>query len=148
MILSHYGWMGCVLALAFLQACAIVNPKGIQYAPDETITSALAPVGAKLDDEKLNSDGRIIRDHVIMASLSDLSSYNDMAGEVGQGLAWENEATGSRGMISNIQRFNEGERQCRLFKTTRESFDGVMVYEGKACDTPDGGWVLSRLESR
>jgi len=145
MILSKYwGMMGrasCVLALCVLQACAIANPKGAQYTPDQTITNALAsPGGSKQIDEKLGQDGRIIRDHVTQASLSDLSAYN--------GTAWENEATGSRGTISSIQSISENGRQCRAFKTTRESFDGILVYEGKACDTPNGGWVLSQFEAQ
>jgi len=135
------GRASCVLALCVLQACAITNPKGAQYAPDQTITSALTSSGgSKQIDEKLGQDGQIIRDHVIQASLSDLSAYN--------GTTWENEATGSRGIISSIQPINEDGRQCRAFKTTRESFDGILIYEGKACDTPNGGWVLSQFEAQ
>jgi len=144
MILSKYGsqsWrVVCVLALVILQACAIANPKGAQYTPDQTITSALAPAQARQIDEKLGQDGQVIRDHVIQAALSDVSAYN--------GTVWENEATGSRGTISSIQSTREGERQCRAFTTTRESFDGILVYEGKACDTPNGGWVLSHFEAQ
>jgi len=130
----------CVLSLCVLQACAIANPRGEKYAPDQTITGATFPAEAGLDDERLRGDGRIIRDHVIKVSLSDPVNR--------QGMVWENDVTGSRGMISNIQPVREGEHQCRTFEATRESFDGVLVYEGKACDTSNGGWILSHFEAR
>jgi len=144
MILLNYlgrRWrVGCVIALSALQACAIANPKNTGYAPDKTVTSALSSSGEREMDENLEKDGKIIRNLVVNTSLS--SSY------LQEGMAWENSDTGSRGIVSSIQSIKEGKRTCRAFKTTREAFDGVMVYEGKACDTPNGGWTLSHLKAQ
>jgi len=132
-------FVGSVCILGLLQACAIVNPKGAAFTPDQTITGALAPAGEKLDDERLEKDARIIRDQLAqMAFVSEVDQH---------GLMWENDDTGSRGVISQVQSTQRDNRNCRIFKTTRESFDGVMIYEGQACETPSG-WILSRFEAQ
>jgi len=130
---------GCVFSLTILQACTIANPKGASHSPDQTITGALAPAGVKLSDETLEKDGRIIRDQVTQAAFF---APSDQASVI-----WKNDDTGSQGVISQIQPVKQGSQNCRIFKTTRESFDGVMVYEGQACETPSG-WILSRFDAQ
>jgi len=140
-LLKNWGknWrIGCVLALSILQACAIANPKGASFTPDTTVTNTVNPSGKHLEDEQLRADGKVIRDMVTKTSLSSTQS----------GMEWENDNTGSRGIISSVQPIRDGEKHCRLFTTTREAFDGVMAYEGKACQTPEGGWVLSQFDAR
>jgi len=144
MILSKYlgcCWrLSCVVVLFSLQACAIADPKTMGYAPDKTITSALASQGERQEDENLEKDGKIIRNLIVKTSLSHSSLQ--------EGMVWENSDTGSRGIISSIQPIKEGDRTCHAFKTTREAFDGVMVYEGKACETANGSWVLNQFRAQ
>jgi len=138
---GHRWQVGCLVMLSVLQACAIANPKGAGYAPDSTITNAVsASAGEPLVDENLGKDGKIIRNLVANNALS--------TPFLQEGMLWENSETGSRGVISSIKSVKEGERTCRAFKTTREAFDGVMVYEGKACDTPNGDWILSHFNAQ
>lgn len=60
-------------------------------------------------------------------------------------LPWENLATGSTGDISLISETRKGSKICRTFKTSRLNFDGVSLYEGRSCQSGNGGWTLRRF---
>lgn len=61
------------------------------------------------------------------------------------GVEWENAEEGSRGKISSVDRKEENGVPCLAFQSTRESFDGIHLYEGEACQTPRGIMALRSL---
>lgn len=61
------------------------------------------------------------------------------------GVEWENAEEGARGKISSVDRKDENGVQCLSFQSTRESFDGIHLYEGKACQTSRGVMALRSL---
>ena len=61
-------------------------------------------------------------------------------------IPWVNSNTGSSGAIEKISDTSESGRRCRSFTVSRESFDGVGRYRGKACSTNGGVWKVETLE--
>jgi hypothetical protein len=61
-------------------------------------------------------------------------------------MPWVNSNTGSSGAIVRIADSAERGRQCRIFTVSRESFDGVSLYRGKACSANGGPWKVEMLE--
>jgi hypothetical protein len=59
---------------------------------------------------------------------------------------WVNSNTGSTGAIVKVSDSTESGRQCRVFTVSRESFDGVGLYRGKACSTNYSTWKVEALE--
>lgn len=80
-------------------------------------------------DRLLDED--TIRLAVTAADLSKLSS---------QSLAWANQATGSSGIISNIEQRLEAGQTCRSFDATRNAYDGILLYQGEVCLDKGSGW--------
>lgn len=72
-----------------------------------------------------------------------------MVSQMGEGLdgalplSWADEENGVRGVISHI--YDDG--TCRSFVTTRESFDGISLYRGTACPSPEFGWQIQTFEA-
>ncbi|TWG63074.1 outer membrane surface antigen [Aminobacter sp. J44] len=67
--------------------------------------------------------------------------------EIGEnGLGWANVASGSRGTIRNLTESRDGDTLCRDFTTTLESFEGVFLYDGRACMERSKVWTLHRFE--
>ena len=58
-------------------------------------------------------------------------------------LAWANQDTGSSGTVSDIAEAKEDGQLCRKFKTSRESFEGISLFSGKACLADSGEWSMS-----
>lgn len=61
------------------------------------------------------------------------------------GAEWENPGDGARGTISAIDQKEEDGTPCLAFRSTRESYDGIHLYEGTACQTPRGVMALRSL---
>jgi hypothetical protein len=61
------------------------------------------------------------------------------------GVEWENAEDGARGKISSVDRKDKNGVSCLAFRSTRESFDGIHLYEGEACQTPRGIMALRSL---
>lgn len=100
---------------------------------DQTTTGAITPRSA---DSEIMSDETVIRDLVGGLGQSELSDPRP----------WSNPLTGSAGVISNLTVVTEGARTCRQFTTTRHGYDGVALFEGRACRRPDSSWDLVSLE--
>lgn len=128
-----------VLALALpaclvLSSCMGAGSSAVSaLALDETTTASIAPLSA---ESEIMSDETVIRDLV-----GNLGRY-----ELATSQPWSNSLTGSAGVISNLSTLTEGARTCRLFQTTRHSFDGVALFNGRVCSRPDGGWDLVSLD--
>jgi len=100
---------------------------------DPLTTSAITPLSA---ESEIMSDETVIRD--LVGGLDE----NELSGS----RPWSNALTGSAGVVSNFTTLTDGAKTCRLFQTTRHSFDGVALFNGQACRRPDGGWDLVNLD--
>ena len=117
-----------------LSACMGAGSSAISaLSVDKTTTAAITPLSA---ESEIMSDETVIRDLV--------GALSQEALEIPQ--PWSNSLTGSAGVLSNFTTLTDGERTCRLFQTTRHSFDGIALFNGRACRRPDGGWDLIGLE--
>jgi hypothetical protein len=96
-----------------------------------SLTGALPNAGAP--DAVRVSDEATIRNAV--------SSADPEQAKV-QPLAWANADTGSRGAISSLLEKKENGVLCREFTASRESFDGVALYSGDACQGDRGNWFM------
>lgn len=97
------------------------------------VTSTVAPVPPAPDAEA-QSDALTVRNAISSADLSTLA---------GAPLAWANADTGSRGAISAVTEDSQQGQVCRKFTTTRESFDGISLYQGRACMVAPGTWQMT-----
>ncbi len=120
-----------LLAVLVISGCA--GRGGIdELAADPTLVTGSAPVAAV--DETTLSDEKTIRDAVSSANLDSVGANP---------LAWANAYTGSRGTVTALSehKLDDG-RVCRRFSTTRESFDGVGVYNGETCTASANNWFM------
>ncbi|MCO5063243.1 MAG: RT0821/Lpp0805 family surface protein [Rhizobiaceae bacterium] len=106
------------------------SDKGVDSS---TLTSTVAPADPNTDPET-QSDALTVRNAISSADLTSLE---------GSPLAWANADTGSRGAISAVTEDNEQGVVCRKFKTTRERFDGIALYQGRACMIAPGMWQMT-----
>ncbi|MCQ0986578.1 RT0821/Lpp0805 family surface protein [Jiella marina] len=127
--MSRYKIVPAVLLSLGLSGCVVAGPDIGAALVDPTITGSIEPAPA---DPDVKSDGRIVRNAVSSARL-----------EGGNGrYAWSNPLTGSNGVISKLSEQRDGEEICRSFQTSRQRFDGIGLYEGRACTDASGEWVL------
>ncbi|WP_265515824.1 RT0821/Lpp0805 family surface protein [Nitratireductor luteus] len=118
--------------IAVLQGCASAPQEVL--APDTTlITASIQEARPLLSDPLLAEDAPSIVSALALGS---------------SGKAWQNGTTGAHGEIVSAFAANETGRSCIAFTTTRESFDGVGLYDGKACEDAAGALRLVRLEMR
>jgi hypothetical protein len=89
--------------------------------------------GSRPVDSDIAADQAMIRNAVSSADVESLA---------GRALPWANADTGSRGEITALAQSREGGRLCRRFTASRESFDGVAVYKGQACQVSAGAWLM------
>ncbi|WP_340160042.1 RT0821/Lpp0805 family surface protein [uncultured Hoeflea sp.] len=128
-----------LLALALPACLALAGCMGggssamSALAIDDMTTAAITPLSA---ESEILSDETVIRD--LVGSLSE--------DELVVSQPWSNSLTGSAGVVSNFTTLSDGARTCRLFQTTRHSFDGVALFNGRVCRRPDGGWDMVSLD--
>jgi hypothetical protein len=122
---------GIIAGAFLLSSCASgVNLSRIKTADLITTSSVQSSRDGKIDQEAI-SDRSTIRNAVSSVSLDQLGHAP---------LHWENKDTGSKGIITSIEEYRDGQVICRRFTTTRESFDGVAIYHGDACLGDGGVW--------
>jgi len=122
--------------LVLLGGCAAGGLR--QAETDSTIhTGAVNSAAGPLDAPQL-SDQATIRNAVSAADLKAAGAAP---------LAWANAETGSRGAISGLVEQKQGEQLCRSFTTSRESFDGVALYAGRACMIAPGTWRMESFDA-
>ncbi|OBQ82268.1 RT0821/Lpp0805 family surface protein [Mesorhizobium sp. WSM3873] len=106
---------------------------------DRSIITSSAPsapaVPASSDND---SDQTTIGNAVSSADIQELG---------GQAVPWANAGTGSRGSITELVELKDGGLTCRRFNATRESFDGVAVYQGELCIADAGGWRMQEFKA-
>jgi surface antigen len=126
---------GVVIVSATLVLSACAGRGGIEtLAADPTLVTGSAQQVAGAADETTMSDEKTIRDAVSSANIESLGANP---------LAWANAYTGSRGTVTALSehKLDDG-RVCRKFSTTRESFDGVGVYNGETCTASANNWFM------
>ena len=111
---------GCAAGISLKSAD--VDPAVLTSSTDKSVKAPITPA----------SDEVAVRNAVSSADVETRSSQ----------LPWANAATGSRGIITALTEEKQGDTRCRNFTTSRESFDGVAIYNGSACMTSPGIWQL------
>lgn len=115
-----------------LSGCAMKDFNIEKAVPDKaTITGSVA--SAQQVDPKSSSDQTTIRNIVSALNFTQWGS---------KPLPWSNPETGSQGTITAIAEKKDETGLCREFQTSRESFDGVMLYKGETCMQNGGQWAL------
>lgn len=102
------------------------------------VTGSIQDDAGKPRDTRRMSDEATIRNAVSSADIDSQGS---------RPLAWANADTGARGAISGLSEFREDGLICRRFSTTKESFDGVRLFSGRACMVSAGAWRLEKLDA-
>lgn len=130
---SKARWPGLAAILLCLMAggCSMSALGG--GGVDDSLSTASVTATAPADPDR-NSDEATIRNAVSSADLDTVGA---------QPLAWANAGTGARGAISRVVETKEAGTVCRKFTTTRERFDGVGLFSGKACMVSPGAWQLT-----
>lgn len=86
----------------------------------------------------IEADQDTIRNAVSSADVEELA---------GREIAWANVGTGARGVISRLAETKQGGRLCRSFAGSRESYDGVAMFEGETCMVGQGLWRLEAFKT-
>ncbi|MGE0501588.1 MAG: RT0821/Lpp0805 family surface protein [Rhizobiaceae bacterium] len=124
-----------VLSVAALASCASGGLDLSSQAVDDTIkTASIPPIAARAADGARLSDEATIHNAVTSADIDAFES---------KGLSWANADTGSRGAITGLTERKRGKGVCRRFNASRESFDGVALFQGETCLGGAGWQVLS-----
>ncbi|MEO0496442.1 MAG: RT0821/Lpp0805 family surface protein [Pseudomonadota bacterium] len=135
------GRLVCMAALLLVAACSRSTDIA-ELAPATTIDpSTTASVQSA---ENTESEAAAASDKQAIASaIRDVKAGKPGAGD-SMVLAWRNEETGNSGTITAIEKAmsDTGER-CFSFLTTLESYTGISLYDGTACELSAGQWVLS-----
>lgn len=120
------------VSLCLLSGCAMKGFSIERAVPDQaTVTGSVAP--AQPVDSKGSSDQTTVRN--IVSALNFTQWGN-------KPVPWSNPETGSQGTITTIAEKKDDAGLCREFQTSRESFDGVMLYKGETCMQNGGQWTL------
>lgn len=127
------GFGAALLCVALTSGCTMSSMGGGEEV-DRSLVTANVPPTATSTDTTQRSDEMTIRNAVSSADLVEAGPSP---------LAWANTDTGSRGAISAVPESKESGTVCRKFTTTRESFDGVAMFNGKACMVAPGAWQLT-----
>ena len=116
-----------------LPLCACGSAGGLSKVEADPALVTGSVEQADVVDSTQNSDANTVRNAVSAANL-------DMSG--GVPLLWANRDTGSRGTVNQISESDKDGIVCRTFETSRESFEGVSLYKGNACQGADGQWFM------
>ncbi|WP_152044988.1 RT0821/Lpp0805 family surface protein [Aureimonas psammosilenae] len=126
-----------LMTASTLSAC-VVSGGGLEDALDKTATNSIPPAQqqAAVASPVDQSDQNTVRNAV--------SSANITGGDA-QPIAWANADTGASGAISVIEEHRAGNMICRQFRTSRQRYDGVALYDGEACTKGQGEWTLTKF---
>jgi len=122
------------LAFAALAGCAIREGDSALAGLDSTMTASISGDSAGSIAAAIAPD-----------SSSVLARLENMRGSSGD---WSNMATGTSGTISAVEQTAQRGKICRSFQTTRQSYDGIGLYQGKACKYKTDPWRLVYLTAK
>ena len=127
-----------LLPIMSLTGC-VISGGGMEEMVDRSIvTNSIAPgaASAQAVAPEQASDGKTVRNAVSSA---------DLAAAADKPMAWANADTGASGVITAIREVRAGDMICRQFKTSRQRYDGVALYDGEACTKGRGEWTLTHF---
>jgi outer membrane surface antigen len=101
------------------------------------LTSSTSAPSAPVSSDR-DSDQTTIGNAVSSADIEQLG---------GQAVPWANTGTGSRGSITELAELKDKGQTCRRFRASRESFDGVAMFEGELCLASAGGWHMQDFKA-
>jgi hypothetical protein len=128
-----------ILALTLpLAACGAGGFSLEKAEVDRSIMTSSTPASPLTADTERDSDQTTIGNAVSSADIEQLG---------GQSVPWANAGTGSRGSISALAELKDNGQTCRSFKASRESFDGVAMFEGELCLASAGGWRMQAFKA-
>lgn len=119
---------GCVISGGGMEEMVDRQAVTQSITASTDVTPPVAPVEA--------SDQNTVRNAVSAADL-DAAAANPMS--------WANADTGASGVITAIKEVRAGDMICRQFRTSRQRFDGVALYDGEACTKGQGEWTLTQF---
>lgn len=123
------------LAVLSLPLCACSSGLSLRKAEiDPTLLTSGVDAGSGVYSD--------IGDYSDEATIRNFVSTADIESAAGKALAWVNPATGTRGTVTAIDEQQEEGKLCRRFVTSRERFDGVALFRGKACMLGAGIWRM------
>lgn len=105
---------------------------------DPSLVTSSVPAASAAGSGGIEADRATIRDAVSSADVEEVA---------GKPIAWANAATGARGTVTALAEDKRGGRLCRRFSGSRESFDGVAMFQGEACMIAAGIWRLETFEA-
>ncbi|MBS3648277.1 hypothetical protein KEU06_06510 [Pseudaminobacter sp. 19-2017] len=126
----------CLVSGLLLSGCAGGFSLKQAEADPTILTGSVASPAAVAADPSQRSDEMTIRNAVSSADVESLE---------GSQIPWANAETGSRGTINSLVEEKGPGTVCRRFTTSRESFDGVALFEGQACMVGPGAWRLEKF---
>lgn len=135
--------------LALLSGCAMGTtstesdlPTSAISIADSTPTIASNPFTPELSaSQNPSTTDRLLDEDTIRLAVTTA----DLSKLPGNAISWANQATGSSGIISDVQQRVEAGQTCRSFKATRSAYDGVILYEGDVCLDGGSGWWTRML---
>ncbi len=144
LLAARYAVTGTIfLGMLAVSGCAIGGnaidtglPQGAASIADTTPTIAATPFDPAANSNDAATNDRILDEDTIRLAVTTA----DLDRVSGDGLPWANQATGSTGVIRNIEQRIESGQTCRRFDASRNSYDGVTLYEGDVCLDKRTGW--------
>ncbi len=138
-IIASASTKAALVALALpLAACGAGGFSLEKAEVDRSILTSSTPASTEPADSDRNSDQTTIGNAVSSADIEQLG---------GQAVPWANGGTGSRGSITQLTELKDNGQTCRRFKASRESFDGVALFEGELCLASAGGWHMQDFKA-
>lgn len=145
----RYKTVWILVMTAGLGGCVVAGPSVEDTLLDPTITGSTTTQPEEdpaSSDSDAVSDRRIVRNAV---SAADIDTGSDNGAGKGAGrYAWSNPETGSSGVITTLSQERQGDNICRSFETSRQRFDGIALYQGRACAVGAGEWALIEFTKR
>lgn len=123
------------LAMVALSGCVISGGGMEEMVDRKTVTNSVPPAAPAESPDQL-SDQRTVRNAVSAADIHDPVTHP---------ISWANADTGASGVVTAIQEVRAGDMICRQFRTSRQRFDGVALYNGEACTKGEGEWTLTHF---
>lgn len=130
--------LASILMLGLVSGCGMTGGFLKKAESDPGLVTGSVPQQTDLDRSQL-SDEITVKNAVTSADLGAIA---------GQPIAWVNQNTGSRGAVTRIVEAKDDTGLCRQFETSRESFEGIALFSGKACLKDDGEWSMLSFSPR
>ena len=127
-----HGRLASILMLSLVSGCGMTSGFLKKAESDPGLVTGSVPQQAELDRSQL-SDEITVKNAVTSADLGAIA---------GQPIAWVNQNTGSRGAVTRIVEAKDQIGLCRQLETSRESFEGIALFSGRACLSQDGEWSM------